>query len=159
MPEVKLIAAIDDANGIAIGQKLPWDLPTDKHYFQEKIKDGPIVMGWNTFAANNFKAFGHGTNTVITRRKIEAVPGVWIAHDIDKFFKNLIEDVWVLGGGQIFKAAMPFATKLYITRVKGCYNANVFFPKFESSFSCVSSGQPQQENGIVFRFEEWELNN
>lgn len=85
MPDIKLIAAIDDKNGIAIGQKLPWDLPSDRKYFQNHIKNGPVVMGWKTFASNNFKPYGDGANTVITGRDTEAVPGVWIVHDIQRF--------------------------------------------------------------------------
>lgn len=156
MPEVKLIAAIDNKRGIAIGQKLPWNLPTDQRYFQEQVKDGPVVMGWNTFAANGFKAYGHGTNTVITREKIEAAPGVWIVHDAREFFENNKNDIWVAGGGQIFKEALPYATRLYLTRVKGDFGANVFFPAFEEEFQLVKEEPAQTENNITFQYQIWE---
>lgn len=156
MPEVKLIAAIDDEKGIAIGQKLPWDLPTDRKHFQDKIKDGPVVMGWNTFVANNGKPYGQGANTVITRRQTEAVPGVWIVHDATEFFEKNTKDIWVAGGGQIFAAAMPYATKLYITKVEGKYGANIFFPEFTPYFTRIDTNKPQTENGITYTFQVWE---
>ena len=158
MPEIKLIAAIDDKRGIAIGQKLPWHLPTDQKYFQQKLKDGPVVMGWNTFAANSFKPYGNGPNTVITHREMESAPGVWIVHDAHVYFENLQEDMWVVGGGKIFTEALPYATTLYITHVVGDYGADVFFPEFKSKFHRVDSNQPQTENGITFTFQIWNIN-
>lgn len=158
MPEVNFIAAIDDKYGIAIGQKLPWDLPTERKYFKDKIKDGPVVSGWNTFAAHDFKPYGNGVNFVITRREAQAIPGVWVIHDLHNYFKNLQEDIWVAGGGQIFEQALPYATKMYITRIKGDYDADIFFPKFEDKFHRIDQNLPQTENGITFTFEVWELN-
>lgn len=155
MPDVKLIAAIDDKNGIAIGQKLPWRLPSDFKYFQDKIKDGPVVMGWNTFASNKFRPYGHGENTVITRRDTEAIPGVWIVHDAQGFFEKNNKDIWVAGGGQIFKEAMPHATHLYLTRVKGNFNCDIFFPDFEKDFELTSIQPTQTENDITFHLEVW----
>ena len=156
MPDIKLIAAIDDKRGIAIGLKLPWDLPSDRKYFQDHIKYGPVVMGWNTFAANGFKPYGHGTNTVITREKIETAPGVWIVHDAREFFERQKEDIWVVGGGQIFKEALLYATHLYITKVEGDFNADIFFPEYENDFKQVSEEPVLTENGINFRYTLWE---
>ncbi|MDB5182515.1 MAG: dihydrofolate reductase [Candidatus Saccharibacteria bacterium] len=159
MPDVKLIAAIDDKNGIAIGQKLPWKLPSDFKYFQDKIKEGPVVMGWNTFASNGFKPYGQGENIVITRRDTEAIPGVWIVHDAQQFFETYKKDVWVAGGGQIFKEALPYATHLYLTRVKGDFNSDIFFPEFEENFKLADKQPDQTENGILFHYEIWERKN
>lgn len=156
MSDIKLIAAIDDKRGIAIGQKLPWDIVADKNYFREKVKDGPVVMGWNTFLANGLKPFGHGKNYVITRGEVGAIKGVEIVHDVQDFLKNLDKDTWVIGGGQIFKEAMPYATHLYITKVEGDYGANIFFPEFEQYFRRIDNNQPQTENGITFSFQLWQ---
>jgi dihydrofolate reductase len=156
MSQIKLIVALDDRRGIAIGQKLPWHLPTDQKYFQNKLKEGPVVMGWNTFAANGFKPYGHGSNTVITRRDTESIPGVWVVHDADAYFQNVKEDIWVVGGGQIFATAIPYATHLYITKVEGEYGANIFFPEYEHDFTLISEEPEQTENAIRFKFQVWE---
>lgn len=155
MPEVRLIAAIDDKRGIAKKGKIPWNLPTDRKYFQDHVKQGPVVMGWNTFAANNFKPYGDVPNTVITRNDTEAVPGVWVVHDAKRFFESLKNDIWVAGGGQIFTEALPYATELYITRVPGDYGCDVFFPEFESTFMLAHEESPQTENGITFQYQVW----
>ena len=156
MPDIKLIAAIDSKRGIAAGQKSLWHIPTDHRYFLDMVKEGPVVMGWNTFEAYNFKPFGNGSNTVLTRRDIEAVPGIWIVHDAQTFFRELQSDIWVVGGGKIYNAAMPFATKLYITQIEGDFNADIFFPKYDSLFHRTDNNKPQTENGITFTFQIWE---
>jgi dihydrofolate reductase len=156
MPDIKLIAAVDDKNGIAAKQKIPWDLPSDRQYFRDKLKDGPVVSGWKTYAANNFKPYGQGENIVLTRRDLEAAPGVWIVHSAEEYFKNLKKDVWVSGGGEIFKIALPYATHLYITKVEGDFGTDTFFPDYKNDFKLVDEKPPMTENGITFRYQIWE---
>jgi dihydrofolate reductase len=161
VPQVKLIAAIDDRRGIAkkvpgTPGKIPWFLPSDRKYFQDKLKQGPVVSGWNTFAANGYKPYGDGTNYVITREKIEAAPGVWIVHDAQEFFEKNKEDIWVAGGGQIFEVALSYATHLYLTRVEGDFDCDIFFPAFEDKFQLTHSEPTQVENGIAFQYQIWQ---
>ncbi len=158
MPEITLIAAIDSKNGIAANNKLPWDLPLDRKYFKDHVKNGPVVMGWKTFATNGFKPYGDGDNIVITKRDVEAVPGVWIVHDVDEYFKKLKNDVWVAGGGMIFAAALPYATKLYVTKVEGDFGCDVFFPEFTELFHRIDNNKSQTENGTTFTYEIWGRN-
>jgi len=156
MPKVQLIAAIDDSFGIAKKGRLPWDLRSDRKYFRDKIEVGPVVMGWNTFAANNYKPYGSGSNIVMTTRQLEFAQGVWILHDAANFFKKNKEDIWVIGGGQIFKKALSYATHLYITQVRGNFDCDVFFPSFEDKFKMTDEQSTQIENGITFRYQIWE---
>jgi dihydrofolate reductase len=158
VPEIKLIAAIDSKQGIAKDGKIPWDLPSDRKYFRDKIKDGPIVMGWNTFTSNKFKPYGDGRNIVITHRKIEAAPGVWIVHDIKELFEKSKEDLWVIGGGQIFAEALPYATKLYITQVEGDFDCDVVFPDYKDSFKLHNQEPVLEENGTSFSYQIWVAN-
>lgn len=160
MPEVKFIAAIDDKLGIAKTRTgtpgiIPWKLPTDQKYFRDKLENGPVVMGWGTFAANGFKPYGNGSNIVITRRDTEAIPGVWVVHDAVEFFQKNQQDIWVAGGGQIFKDALPYATQLYLTRVKGDFDCDIFFPEFKNKFVLVNEEPAQTENGISFKYQIW----
>lgn len=155
MVEVRLIAAIDDKLGIAKKGKIPWDLPSDRKYFRDHIKLGPVVMGWKTFASNKFKPYGEGANTVITKRDTESIPGVWVAHSAHEFFEKNRQDIWVAGGGQIFKEALPYATELYLTRVSGNFDCDMFFPEFYNTFELAEEKQERSENGIVFKYQVW----
>ena len=160
MADVKFVAAMDNKRGIAKSKPgtagfIPWDLPTDKAYFRDKVKNVPVVMGWNTFRANGKKPYGTGPNTVITSQSVDEYPGVNITHDLKGFFENLKDEVWVAGGGQVFEQALPYATHLYITQVYGDFDCDIFFPKFEDKFELVEESPLQTENGIDFRFQLW----
>ena len=155
MPDIKLIAAIDEKRGIAAHGKLAWNLPTDRAYFRKQVQAGPVVMGWNTFTNNNFKPYGDGPNTVITRRKTEAFPGVWVVHDAEEYFKTVGDDIWVAGGGQIYAEALPYATHLYLTDVKGDHGCDTFFPDFTQDFMLRDVREWQTENDTEFRYTVW----
>jgi len=157
MFKVKLIAALDNKNGIGKNGRLPWDLPSDRQYFRSLIMNGPVVMGMNTFASNGFQPFGQGKNIVITRYLDDRLKNVEVNNDAKVFFKNLKEDVWVVGGGQVFAEALPYATELYLTRVDGVFGADTFFPEFEKRFKLKSESVIQTENGINFKYQVWEV--
>ena len=156
MPDIKIIVAIDDKNGIAIGQKLPWDLPTDRKHFRDSVYEDTVVLGWNTFATNNYRPYGIGDTILLTRKDREAVPGVWVVHDADDYFKKLTNDVWVAGGSEIYKIALQYATHLYITKVDGDFGADTFFPEFKNDFKLIHEDDPINENDITFRYQIWE---
>lgn len=154
-PRVKLIAALDNERGIAKKGMLPWDLPSDRKYFRDHIEKGPVVMGWNTFASNNFKPYGVGKNFVLSRED-KTAEGVEIVHNAEELFIGLNADIWVAGGGQVFNIALRYATHLYLTRVKGIFDCDVFFPEFTNDFQLASEEPVHIENGISFRYQIWE---
>lgn len=157
MPIIRLIAAIDDKNGIAKDGKLPWNLPSDRQYFRDQIEDSTILMGWNTFKSNNFQAFPNAKNIILSS-KSETQKNVRFITEIKLFLKLIKVDLWVIGGGQVFAQLIPRAQELYLTRVKGDFNCDVFFPEFESDFHRVHQSVQDKENGTEFCYEVWERN-
>lgn len=155
MPNIKLIVAIDSKQGMSRLSVIPWDTPSDRQYFVDHVEEGPVAMGWNTFVTNSLKPYGKGKNTVITR-KHKKVNGVEIATDASEYFKGLREDIWVAGGGQIFKEALPYATHLYLTRIEGDFDCDVYFPEFEKDFVLTYADTPMMENGTRFTYQIWE---
>jgi dihydrofolate reductase len=160
MPDIKLIAAIDDKRGLAKSKDgtagfIPWKLPSDHKYFLDKLHAGPVLSGWNTFRANGLKPYGIGTNYVVTRKDTESYPGVWIIHDVAEFFEKNTDAIWVAGGGMIFKETLQYATHLYLTRVAGDFACDIFFPEFEQDFKLEHEEPEMEENGIKFRYQIW----
>lgn len=159
MPEVRLIAAIDSKNGIAKSEPkgpgiIPWDLPTDRQYFRETVRNGPVVMGWNTYVASGRKPIGAGENIIFTHKDV-LVNGATIIRDGREYFKHVNQDVWVVGGSQIYQLALPYATELYITRVYGDYDCDSLFPDFSHSFEQVHTERVMKENNIEFQYQIW----
>ncbi len=155
MAEIYFIAAIDEHNGLAKNGKLPWDLPDDRAFFREKVKDGPVVMGQKTFESNNNHSFGQGKNYILSRTK-QNYPGVQYVQTIQEVLTQEAGVIWVIGGGQIFSLLIKQASKLYVTRVEGDFACDVFFPEFETAFHCVEQSPWHEQNGIHFRYEVYE---
>ncbi|MBA2279135.1 dihydrofolate reductase [Candidatus Saccharibacteria bacterium] len=155
MSEIKIIAAIDSKRGLAKAGKIPWNLPADRSYFRKHVEDGPVAMGWNTYVSNKYKPYGKGKNIIFTRQR-EKPDDVAISKDAIRFFSKLKEDIWVAGGGQVYKAALPYATHLYLTRVEGNFQCDVFFPEFEDKFKLAHKEKLKTENNTKYQFEIWE---
>lgn len=155
MHNVRYIAAIDDQNGLAKNQKLPWKIPTDQHFFRSQLTSAANLMGWNTFATNKHRPYVTNQRTFVVTDRQEDVEGVELVYDLADFIESFNEDLWVVGGGQIFSQLLDHATELVLTRVKGDYDCDVVFPAFERDFKLAESGQWQTENGYEFQFQTW----
>lgn len=127
---ISLIAAIGKNNELGKNNALLWHMPSDMKHFKEITFGHPVIMGRKTF-----ESIGHPLknrrNIVITRDKNYKKEGVEIAHSFEET-KNLFKDeeAFVIGGAEIYKQAMTFADKLYITHIDASDNdADTFFPE------------------------------
>ena len=158
MRDIKFIAAIDDKLGLAKQGKLPWDVPSDRKFFRDSITSGPGLMGWNTFKSNNFKPFPTCPRNLVVTHRDEKAEGVEAVHDLYAFVEEFDQDLWIIGGGNVFRQLLPIATHLYLTRISGDYKCDVFFLQFEDRFTRTETSVPQHENGIDFVYELWQPN-
>ena len=75
--------------------------------------------------------------------------------DIDTFLSQK-RNVWVLGGSRVFKDAIKYADRLYITQVNGNFKCTKFFPSFGNNFVMIDKSKIHKENGIMFQYQVWE---
>lgn len=129
---IALIVAVA-ANGL-IGRDnaMPWHLPEDLRYFKKTTMGKPVVMGRKTFCSIG-RALPGRPNIVITRDPVWTAEGVETAQGLAEGLLRAEEladggEVMVIGGAQIFEAALPLATRLYLTEVHRVYEGDVFFP-------------------------------
>lgn len=130
--------AVADNLVIGKGNDLPWHLPEDLKHFKEITLGKTVVMGRKTYESivkRLNKPLPGRKNVVITRQAgYQAPPEVLIFHDLQSAFKELsAEDIYVIGGAEIFKLALPWAKFMYITHVKGGYDGDAFFPEVDWS--------------------------
>ncbi len=129
---ISLIAAIGKNNELGKDNALVWKLPADMKFFIKTTTLHPIIMGRKTFESIG-KALPNRRNVVITRDvkyKKEGVEVVHSLHEALDLFPNQNEEIFFIGGAEIFKEVMPIADKLYITHIQATDgNANVFFPE------------------------------
>jgi dihydrofolate reductase len=130
--------AIAKNNIIGGDNDLPWYLPEDLKHFKEITMGKTVLMGRKTYdsiVTRLGKPLPGRTNVVITRQEnYIAAPGVLIFHSLDQALKALEhDDVYVIGGAQIFAAALPAAEKMYVTHVHNEYPGDVYFPEVDWS--------------------------
>ena len=125
-----LIAAIAENNALGKNNDLLWHLPNDFKRFKEITSGHHIVMGRKTFESFP-KPLPNRTHVIITRQKDYVHEGCIVVQDLEKAIavcpKN--EDLFVIGGGEIYAQSILFADQLDITRVHHSFDADVYFPE------------------------------
>lgn len=132
---ITIIAAIGNNNELGKNNALLWSLPDDLKNFKEQTTGNTIIMGRKTFESIG-RALPNRNNIVVTRNADFNYDGVTVAHSLDEALqlaqKNNNE-IFIIGGGELYKAALSFADKLEITKVHGDFDADVFFPYIDTS--------------------------
>ena len=118
---------------IGVDNQLPWHLPKDLKHFKEITSGHPIIMGRKTYESIG-KPLPNRTNIVISRKKHWFEEGILIVGSIKeaiKFGQKIDEDIFIIGGGNIFEQTMDIADKLEVTEIKTNIEADTFFPKID----------------------------
>jgi dihydrofolate reductase len=145
---LSLIAAIGINNELGKNNKLLWDLPGDMKHFRETTTGYSVVMGRKTFESIG-RPLPNRRNIVITRDETYYYEGVKVVHSLDEalgLFSDSEEEVFCLGGGEIFKQAIDVAHRLYITRVESTFDADVFFPEIDKEKWKEISKEPHEKD-------------
>lgn len=134
---ISLIAALDKQNVIGKENALPWYLPEDLKRFRKLTTGKTVLMGRKTYDSiiNRLgKPLPNRKNVVVTRdSRLKAPEGVIVYNDLNKAISDLKnEDLFVIGGGQIYAQTIGKADTLYITHVDMEAAGDVYFPKIDS---------------------------
>ena len=132
---------------------LPWYLPEDLKHFKKITLGKTVLMGRKTYESivkRLGKPLPERKNIVITRQSDLKVPeGVLVYHGIaDALDTHKNEDVYVIGGAEIFKHTLPLAEMMYVTHVDGEYKGDVFFP--EVDFNSWNKVEEKKHQGYSF---------
>lgn len=128
-----LIAAVADNRAIGQGNALPWDMPADRAFFIDQIRDRDVIMGRRTYESHQAEApIPYRLPIVVTRQKDYQVESGQVCHSLDEAFQLAkargAAEVFVLGGGMIYQAALPHADQLLITEIHTTIDGDAFFP-------------------------------
>jgi dihydrofolate reductase len=129
---ISLLWAMDKNRGIGLNNELPWRLPEDLKYFKRVTMGKPIAMGRKTYDSIGRPLPGR-ENIVITRRQGLTIEGCTVIHDVKELVKREEEELFVIGGAEIFKEILPYADRLYITEIYEEFKADTFFPEIDMS--------------------------
>ena len=129
-----LIAAISKNNEIGKSNQLLWHLPDDFKRFKTLTTGHYIIMGRKTFESFP-KPLPNRTHIIITRQKNYAVENCIVVSSLEEAIKVCPknEDIYIIGGGEIYKQSIDFADKLEITVVDHDFEADTFFPEIDEN--------------------------
>lgn len=137
--KVILIAAVDRNLGLSKDGQIPWRLPKDMEHFKKTTDGHVVIMGRKTWDSlpSKFKPLPGRENIVLTRESIArpVSDGCFYSCNLEETL-NFYEErnykgVFIIGGGEVYKLALPFATDIVLTEVNGKFDCDTFFPKFD----------------------------
>ena len=130
-PSVALIAAVAANGVIGAGNRLPWRLPEDLKRFRALTVGHAVIMGRKTWESLP-RALPERQNIVVTRRGDFAAVGAEIAASFPAALARvrLPQPAFCIGGGELYRAALPFATALYMTEIARDFDGDAWFPPF-----------------------------
>ena len=152
---VSIIVAIGENNAIGKDNQLLWHLPADLRHFKNKTSGHTIIMGRKTFDSVG-KPLPNRRNIVVTRQDIK-IEGCEVVKSIDDALDLCRdeEEVFIGGGAEIYKLAMPKTDRIYLTIVHQEFDADTFFPKIDFSEWLETSHEDHeadQKNKIPYSF-------
>lgn len=155
---INIVAAIGEGNRV-IGNagKLPWHIPEDLKRFRALTMGHPIIMGKNTFLSIGRVLPGR-TNIVLSDAPWNDAPdGVVVARSLEDALEKAksapgSEEIFVIGGGMVYREVLSVADRLYVTLVRGTFTGDVFFPEYEDIFSHIVSREEQESDGCEYEF-------
>lgn len=154
MPHISLIAAISENRVIGDNNDLIWKIPNDLARFKRITMGHPIIMGRKTFSSIG-KALPGRKNIIITRSSDFSAPGCVIAHSLDEALISAKaeehEEIFIIGGGEIFNQAMSTADRIYLTLVHQTVTGDVYFPEY-SAFKKVVSRENGNFDGMEYEY-------
>lgn len=136
--KIVLVAAVGENDVIGREGTLPWRLKSDLQHFRKVTINRPVIMGRKTFESIG-KALKDRTNIVLTRDFGLVAPGTVLATSMDAAYafarddakKRNVNEIMVIGGSDVFAAAMPLADRLEITRVHASPEGDAMFPPID----------------------------
>ena len=131
---VSIIVAIAQNGTIGDKNSLLWHIKEDMRFFRTTTSGHAVIMGRKTFESLGSRPLPKRTNIVITRQDV-MFEGALTAHSLEEAIRMADgdEEIFVIGGAQIYAEALKVADRLYITRVEHDYDGDTSFPEFDLS--------------------------
>jgi dihydrofolate reductase len=166
--QLELVVAADLQNGIGVNGDLPWHLPGDMKYFKNlTIGDGnnAVIMGRKTWQSipERFRPLPDRWNWVLSRGEFDLPEEVNLAHSLEgavaqihqsRCNGRLVERVFLIGGGQIYDAALRsgLCKRIYLTRVQTTLACDAFLPPLAADWTEVEQSEIQEHRDLKYQF-------
>lgn len=159
-PRVSAIAAIGRNRELGTKNQLSWRIPDDLKRVKELTVGHPLIMGRKTYESIG-KPLPGRTNIIITRDRNYSSEGCIIAYSIEDALQKAREidreEIFIFGGAEIYKLALPYTDKLYLTLIDDeDSQADAFFPEYADDFEETSRHGSREHEGLTYEWVEFE---
>jgi len=159
---ISLIVAASTNNAIGNKGQLLWSLPNDMKFFKNTTWGTTVIMGRKTYESVD-KPLPGRVNIVITKQEDWKAANVWVAGDLGDALKQAAttncKEIFVIGGGEIYKQSMPVADRIYMTRVHAELDGDTFFPVIDEASWVLKQNTDfaaDEKHKYAYSFQVWE---
>ena len=172
MKKFSIIVAVDEKMGIGKCNALPWRLSGDMQHFKDVTlpcacgQRNAVIMGRKTWESlpERYRPLPGRLNVVLSVTSTSLwLPGVVGASSLEQALEllsgmNDVADIFVIGGGRVFAQAIQHrdCNRIYLTRIKGDFSCDVFFPSLTPNFRLTRSSEEFEEGAVRFVFYDFE---
>ncbi|MGQ0527184.1 MAG: dihydrofolate reductase [Alphaproteobacteria bacterium] len=164
---ISAIAAMSENRVIGVDNGLPWHIPADFKFFKATTLGRPVIMGRKSYESLGQNLPGRA-NIVITRSgngpvKINDTEGPFVFESVKDAIeearkvamRDRVDEIFIIGGGEIFRQTLPITDRMYLTLVHKRYDGDVTFPEFDRNDWAVTR-EERHEGDPAFTFLTFE---
>lgn len=157
---ISFVFAMDKNRVIGYKNQLPWHLPADLQYFKRVTTGHVVIMGRKTYESIG-KPLPNRTNVIVTRQQNYRPEGCIVFHSVEKLVAHFSkeEELFVIGGAEIFSQFLPIVEKMYVTVIDHEFAGDTFFPEIdETEWEIIHSekGVKDEKNPYEYIFITWQ---
>ena len=155
---ISAIVAVDNDWGIGFNGDLLEHIPADLKYFKQLTSGHTVVMGTNTWNSLPKKPLTNRSNIIISSaQRVIMCQNTLRLHmeDIIEYFKYTKDEVFIIGGGSIYKQLLPYCEKVYVTKInKSHENIDTYFPNLDEldEWTLGESSEAYEYNDFTYQF-------
>ncbi len=151
---MNIIAAAGINGELGYQNRLIWNIPEDMNFFKEKTAGKTVVMGRKTFESLRIKPLPGRRNIVFTRDRSFSCDGVETVHSVSELMEYETDDIFVIGGAEIYRLLSDYCDTAYITRIFSEAKADSFIRNFDLSecWEKVYESELKEYDGVQYRF-------
>ena len=151
---ISIIVAKSNNNVIGSNGSIPWNVPKDLKYFKELTEGNTVIMGRKTYESlpKDKKPLPNRINIVITRDSNFTANGCMVVGSLEEAILKIDnrKDTFIIGGGEIYKQAINFVDKIYVTEINNEYEGDTYFPKISDKWDLVSIEKNDECNFMTY---------
>lgn len=154
--KIAMIAAMAKNRVIGLDNDMPWRLPDDLKFFKKTTTGKPVIMGRKTFESIGSRPLPNRPNLVISRQADFIAEGAAVFSSVEDAIASMdsVEEVIIMGGGQLYKQMLPQADKLYLTLINADIDGDTFFPDWsEFSWNEIEREHHEMDDSHAYSFD------